>query len=101
MNTDPTKAPAVAGPVELPVRPAVWLVRRTDWPDEQWHAMVADSAPTWASDAVRYVPDERVSAERERLREVLQACQRHLACNAVTNELQELYQRVRAEVERA
>ena len=42
-----------------------------------------------------------LAAERERLRDVLLACQRHLACNAVTDELQQLYQRVRAEVERA
>lgn len=38
--------------------------------------------------------------DRKRLRGLLMDCQRHLACNAITADLQELYQRVRAEVER-
>ena len=43
----------------------------------------------------------RQQMEIDRLRDVLQACQRHLACNAYTEDLQALYQRVREEDERA
>ena len=41
-----------------------------------------------------------ITIERARVRSVLQACQHHLACNAITEDMQALYQRVRAEVER-
>jgi hypothetical protein len=34
--------------------------------------------------------------ERDEMRDVLRACQRHLACNAVTSDLVALYERVRS-----
>ncbi|MGL4648993.1 MAG: hypothetical protein ACRC1H_06280 [Caldilineaceae bacterium] len=41
----------------------------------------------------------RAGCVNERLRDVLRACQRHLACNACTSDLVALYERVRAALE--
>lgn len=65
----------------------------------QWsHSRKGMQALTDLVDAAAAGADEldRLLAERESMRDVLRACQRHLACNACTSDMVALYERVRA-----